>query len=457
MASDPSSTEARSSRPMLRRLLRVALPMVASHASETIMLFVDRLFLSRVGKLEFASAMTGGVVSYNIAMLFGGITGYVNAIVAQYHGAGRDDECANATVQSIYLSIFSVPILVFVAGLIPRFFGLMGHDPAQVPLESIYARWLIGGSVLLLLRNGLTGFFVGIGRTRVVMVANVAATLVNLPLNYLLIFGKLGLPALGIVGAAIGTIGGSLTAFGILLSVYLSKRMHARYRTRSTWKFDPRMFRRLIRFGSPAGLEMFLNVLAFNIFIQLMHSYGADVAAATTITFNWDLVAFIPMLGLGAATTSIVGQHIGAGDPQGARRMTLLALRVAFLYSTSMATLFLLGARPLVDLFAVGFGDTGAAANLARRMLRLVGLYTVADSAQLVFTGALRGAGDTRWVMRANVLLHWIFAAAAVMMIRILQMPPLSMWLVFISFVILLGLTMFSRFRRGKWMSMKVI
>lgn len=447
----------RSTRPMLKRLLNIALPMIASHASETVMLFVDRLFLSRVGKLHFSAAMTGGLTTFTVASLFAGVTGYVNAIVAQYYGASREEHCANATVQSIYLSLMALPILILVAVFIPRFFMLMGHDPAQVPLESIYARWLISGSVFFLLRNGLTGFFLGIGKTRVVMIANLAAMIVNVPVNWVLIFGKFGFPELGIVGAAIGTIAGSITAFVILLSVYLSRRIDDRYGTRSVWKFDGEMFRRLVKFGTPAGVEIFLNVFAFNIFIQLMHSYGADVAAATTITFNWDIVAFIPMLGLGAATTAVVGQYIGASDPAGARQATLLSLRLAFLYSGSMAVLFLVGARPLVSLFSSGFGDTGAVSDLARQMLRLVGLYTVADSAQLVFTGALRGAGDTKWVMRTSVILHWVLAAVAILLIRVVQVSPLIVWAFFIGFVITLGITMFLRFRAGKWMAMRVI
>ena len=91
------------------------------------------------------------------------------------------------------------------------------------------------------------------------------------------------------------------------------------------------------------------------------------------------------------------------------------------------------------------------------QMLRLVGLYTVADSAQLVFTGALRGAGDTRWVMRTSVILHWVMATGAILLIRVVKAPPLAVWAFFIAFIITLGITMYLRFRGGKWMSMKVI
>lgn len=442
---------------MLRRLLNIALPMILSQASETVMLFVDRLFLSRVGKLHLSAAMSGGLTNFTVASVFVGISGYVNAIVAQYYGAQRPENCAKATAQAVYFSLMAIPILLVIALFVPRFFEMIGHDPGQVPLESIYAQWLIAGAVILLVRNALTGFFLGIGKTRVVMLSNMAAMLVNIPLNYVLIFGHFGFPELGIVGAAIGTLGGGVMALVILLVAYLSPRMDAQYATRSSWAFNRELFGRLLRFGTPAGIEIFLNVLAFNLFIQLMHGYGADVAAATTITFNWDIVAFIPMLGLGIATTAVVGQYIGANDAEGARKTTLLALKVGWLYSGSMMVLFVVAAPSLVGLFSAGFGDTGEVTSLAITMLRLAGLYTMADSTQLVFAGALRGAGDTNWVMRASAILHWVFAVFAVILIRVVQASPVVVWLFFIGFVISLGLTMYLRFRTGTWKEFRLV
>ena len=442
---------------MLRRLLNIAFPMIVSQTSETIMLFVDRLFLSRVSKLHLAAAMSGGLTSFTVASIFSGIAGYVNAIVAQYYGAREPRQCARAVTQALCFSVMAVPVLVTVSLFVPFFFELMGHDPEQIPLETIYARWLMGGAIILLLRQSLTGFFLGIGRTRVVMASNIAAMFVNIPLNYVLIFGRLGFPELGMTGAAIGTLGGGLTALLILLFTYLSRRVNAEYGTRSAFRFDRVMLARLLRFGTPAGVEIFLNLLAFNLFVQLMHGYGASVAAATTIAFNWDIVSFIPMLGLGIATTAVVGQYIGAGDPEGARRTALLALRVGWIYSGAMMLLFFVAARPLVAVFASGFADTGEVSSLARTMLRLVGLYVVADSTQLVFAGALRGSGDTNWVMRASAIIHWIFASLVIVLIRVVGVEPLVVWAVFIGFVLSLSVTMFLRFRSGKWQAYRVI
>ncbi|TVQ24395.1 MAG: MATE family efflux transporter [Spirochaetaceae bacterium] len=444
-------------RVLLSRLVAIALPMIISQASETAMLFVDRLFLARVSKVHLAAAMAGGLTNFTVVSVFAGIAGYVNAIVAQYYGANQRTQCARSTFQALLFSVSTVPIVLLIARVIPGFFGIMGHDPAQVPLETTYAQWLISGSVILLMRNALTGFFLGIGRTRIVMIANIAAAFVNIPLNYVLIFGAFGLPALGMTGAAIGTLGGGLTALLILAIGYLSRRVDEAYQTRSARSFDRALFGRLIRFGGPAGIEIFLNVLAFNLFVQLMHGYGSDVAAAITIAFNWDIVSFIPMLGLGVATTAVVGQYMGANDIDGARRTTLLSLRIGWAYTGAMMVLFLVATGPLVRVFSGGFDDAASVEPLARVMLRLAGLYVMADSTQLVFAGALRGAGDTAWVMRMSAILHWVFAAIVIVLIRVVVASPIVVWVVFIVFVITLGAAMVLRFRTGAWQQMRVI
>jgi MATE family multidrug resistance protein len=135
-----------------------------------------------------------------------------------------------------------------------------------------------------------------------------------------------------------------------------------------------------------------------------------------------------------------------------------VALRVAWIYSFSMVLLFVFGTRYLVGAFTPGLG--GGAEQivaLATVMLRLAALYTLADSAQLVFTGALRAAGDTRWVMRMSIGLHWAFSAVAILLIRVVRADPVAVWLLFIGFVIGLGLVMYLRFRSGKWERIELI
>ncbi len=442
----------------LQRLLSIALPMVVSQASDSIMMFVDRMFLSRVGAVHLAASMAGGLTTFSLSSFFIGTVGYVTAIVAQYYGAKRYKLCGEATFQSILIALACYPVLLGLSPLVRYFFVLAGHGPQQIELEYLYFQTLIFGSVFLILRFALAGFFLGVGRTTVVMLANIVGMLVNIPANYVLIFGKLGFPEMGLQGAAIGTIAGNATIFAILLLFYLRGANREQFNTNRSLKFRPQIMEKLLRFGIPAGFEMFLSVTAFNLFVQFMQSYGTVVAAAVTIAFNWDIVAFIPMLGMSQATTALVAQNIGAGDREEAKRSTYVALRVAWLYSGFMVLLFVFGTRYLVGAFTSDFGvNAGQIASLAVVMLRLAALYTLADSAQLVFTGALRGSGDTRWVMRMSIGLHWVFSGTAIFLIRFIQADPVTVWVVFIAFVMGLGLVMFLRFRSGKWRQIELI
>jgi MATE family multidrug resistance protein len=442
----------------LKRLLIIAVPMVISQASDTIMMFADRLFLSRLGGEYLAASMSGGLTELMLSFFFIGTIGYVTAIVAQYYGSGQKEKCAEATFQAVVLAVISYPVILALSPLAKFFFTAVGQSSLQVELAYTYFQTLIFGIVFLVLRHALAGFFIGIGRTRVVMIANAAGMFVNLPLNYILIFGKLGLPAMGLRGAAIGTIGGNFVIFLIMLVFYLRRSNREEFSTHRALIVQSGILKTLLKFGIPAGIEMFLNIAAFNLFVQTMYTYGSQVAASVTVAFNWDNVAFLPMIGMGHAVTALVGQNIGAGDLSEARKTTYTGLRTAWIYSFIMLILFIFGARLLVGVFLPG-GDAvnGEVSTMAVTMLRLASLYILADSAQIVFVGALRGAGDTRWVMVVSAGLYWIFAAVAVFLIKVVKVEPVTAWLCFISFLILLSLSMFLRFRGGRWTRINLI
>jgi MATE family multidrug resistance protein len=199
-------------------------------------------------------------------------------------------------------------------------------------------------------------------------------------------------------------------------------------------------------------------VFAFNVFVQLMQSYSPQVAAAVTITFNYDLVSFIPMLGVGAATTALVGHRMGAGDPKGARKVAFMGLRIALAYGALIIVAFVFGAPLLVRFFSGGFTAADQSIlPIAQTLLRLAALYTLADAANVVFSGALRGAGDTRWVLLVSGTLHWCMAIGAFVFIKILVLPPVWVWLFFISFVFSMCVSMFLRHRRGKWEKIRLV
>lgn len=443
--------------PRLRRILQIALPVVISNASYTAMLFVDRLFLSRVGKHELAAAMSGGLTAFVFYAFFVGLVGYASALAAQYYGSGQHGRCVRAAVQAVYLALASYPILLACVPFLGHLFTVTGQDPSLAAPATAYARILLAGSVVSLLRIAVSSFFVGIGRTRTVMVANLCGTLVNIPLNYVLIFGKLGLPAMGIEGAALGTVGSGCFMLLMLAVAFVRAAARPPFKTEKPLQLQPDIIRRLLRFGTPAGVEPFLNWFAFNLFILTLHTYGPDTAAAATIAFNYDIVAFVPMMGLGVAATSVVGQYIGARDLAGAEKALSLTLRCGVVFALAMMVLFLAGADVLVLLFSSGFDSDLDVAATAALLLRLMALYTLANAAKLVLSGALRAAGDTAWTMWVSVALHWAMALAGLLLVRVFAVPPYAAWTALIAMNNIHFLSVFYRYRTGKWKKVKLI
>ena len=189
-----------------------------------------------------------------------------------------------------------------------------------------------------------------------------------------------------------------------------------------------------------------------------MHAYGADTAAAATIAFNFDTIAFVPLMGLGAAATTVVGQHLGARDPAGAMRSTALILRMGWLYALAMMALFLAGADLLVRIFASVFADPdGEIADMAAAMLRLLTLYTLANASKLILGGSLRAAGDTRWLMGVSVALHWAMAIGVYLLAHVVAVDPYVAWFALIAMNNGQVLAAWYRYRSGVWQAIRLI
>jgi len=210
--------------------------------------------------------------------------------------------------------------------------------------------------------------------------------------------------------------------------------------------------------GSPSGLEFFLNMLAFDLLVLSFHSYGVSQAAAVTIAFNWDMVSFIPLIGVNIGVSSLVGRYMGAGQPDIAHQATLSGLRVALCYSFVMLFVLCVFTRPLVVMFqqpgTAGFAET---VPLAIFMVRWVAFYVCADAIGLVFSGALRGAGDTFWTMCLSVTTHWSMSLLTIWLIRGAHVSPRAAWCSLVAFVWIISGIFYARYRSGRWRLLKVV
>lgn len=435
-------------------LIPIAVPMILSNIFDTVMMFVDRLYLSHVGKEHMAGCMSSGLTAWSCTVFFVGVISYVSAIVARNYGAGKHTECLPVVWQGLRLGLLSYPLVVAVGFLAVRTFALAGHDPLQVKLETTYFWYmLLGGGILSLLRAPLAAFFSGIGKTKIIMQASFIAMIVNLVFNYLLIFGKFGFPRMGIAGAAVGTLLASLTVTAILFTVFLQYSQKPEYRNPHARKYDPVVTRALLRYGIPAGLDSFLGTTAFNLAIALFHGYGADAAAAVTIVLNWDLISFFPLMGVQVAVTTLVSQNLGAGDIKAAERSAYSGCKLNVFYSLLVMAMFLGIPGFLVSIFTPESGglDYRMVTQLAVPMLRWAACYLIFDGIYLSFSGALRGGGDTFWALLIGLFFHWFLAANVMVTTQLLDFTLLGSWRAWVLSAALGASLIFWRFRLGYW------
>lgn len=439
-------------------LLAIALPMVVSSACETLMMFVDRLFLAQLGPEYMSAAMGGGMTCFMFMTFFIGLTGYANPLVAQHLGAGQKQRCPVAVGQALLIAILAYPLVLCCIPLGHWLFQVSRTPASQIQPQTVYFNILIIGSIMGLIRNCFSSFFSGIGRTRIIMTAAIVSMLVNVVANYLLIFGHLGFPALGMAGAAYGTLLGSAVGLVIMVYAYFRPAIREEFGIMAGFRPDRPMLRKLLRFGYPSGLEFFMNMLAFDLLVLAFHSYGVNQAAAVTIAFNWDMVSFIPLIGVNIGVSSLVGRYMGAGKPDIAHHATISGLRVAMCYSSAMLLVLCVFARPLVAIFLhSATADVEATLPLALFMVRLVALYVCADAVGLVFSGALRGAGDTFWTMCLSVTTHWTMSLLTIWLIRGVQVSPRAAWCCLVVFVWIICTLFYARYRTGRWRSLKVV
>jgi len=443
----------------VRELLQIAFPLFISQSCETVMMFTDRLFLSRLGPEYMSAAMAGGLTCFMLSTFFFGLTGYANALVAQHFGSGQTQRCPVVTTQALLISVAAYPVIL---GCIPVgrwLFSAMDTAPGQIEPQQAYFTILMFGAVFGLLRNSLSAYFSGIGRTRIIMAGAVTSMVVNVAANYILIFGKLGFAPLGIRGAALGTLIGSLAGLLVLVVAYFGKENRRNYAVIAGTRFDLPMMRTLLRFGYPSGLEFFLNMLAFDLLVLTFHSYGLEVAGAVTMAFNWDMVSFIPLIGLNIGVTSLVGRYMGSRSPELAHRATMSGIKIVTLYATLIILTFSLFPEVLIGIFRPVQPDAVYEASfpLAVYMVRLVSVYVFADAIGLVFSGALRGAGDTFMTMCLSVSTHWLLAVASLLMIRVAGLPPRAAWIAVVVLVWCIGLAFAARYRSGKWRQIRMV
>lgn len=440
-------------------LLSLAAPLIVSQSFMTVQVFVDAVLLSQHDPKEMAASFPAVMWFWMPFGLLQVTAGYVSTFVAQYIGAGRPRRVGPAVWQGIYFALFAGLLFLLMVPLAPVLIAVGGHTPALQQRETAYLRCLCFAALPMLLMAAANGFFSGRGRTWTVLGIEAFGTAVNVVLALVLIFGRAGFPEMGIDGAGWATVIGSWSSALLALGLLLRPAYRAEFATLAGWRLERELFGRLLKYGGPAGMQMFLDVLVWNVFVQLVDGLGEAAAGAVAMTVRLNMVAILPMLGLSQAVSILVGQRLGGNRADLAEKSVYTGLRWMFGYMLMVAAAYLLFPKVLVSAFASGRDPAtfAAVAALVPTLLMYVALYSLADAVNLTFSFALRGAGDTRFVSFLTFTLAWPFLIAPTYAVVHNGGSLYWAWGFATAHCFTMAVCFFLRFRSGKWKTMRVI
>jgi multidrug resistance protein, MATE family len=441
-----------------REVLALAGPLVISTMSFTVMTFIDRMFLTHFSVNAVAAAMPAAMLQFTLISFPLGVATYVNTFVAQYEGARRPRQIGPVVCQGVWIGLAAIPFFVFTTPLAHFYFHHVGHDPAVVVDEITYYDVLIYGSGAVILAGTLSSFFTGRGATRVVMIVDTLAASLNGVLAWMWIFGHGGFPRWGIAGAGAATVCAEWTRVLGYATVMTLPR-YRKYHLLAGWRLRGDLMRRLWTYAAPGGMQWFVECGSFTLFITLVGSLGTLPQAATMLAFNVNSVAWVPMMGVGLAVSTLVGQQLGGNRPDLAARAAWTAFVLAMIYMCTMSMFYL----AVPDWFLMGHAAGMAPAEFAPLrdwivvLLRFVAVYCLFDATNVVFMSAIRGAGDTRFVFFTSLGTSLVPLSLAWLGIHYFQQGLLWCWGLITFWVLSAGVIYLSRFLQGKWRAMRVI
>ncbi|WP_068826883.1 MATE family efflux transporter [Pseudomonas sp. BMS12] len=388
----------------LRALLKLAIPIIIAQLANTAMGFVDTVMAGRVGAHDLAAVALGNSLWIPVFLFMTGVLLATTAKVAQRFGAGQQAETGPLVRQALWLGLFvgcSCAVLLWNATPV---LTLMQVDPSLIEPAMGYLRGVACGFPAVALYYVLRCFSDGLGHTRPSMVLSLIGLLLNIPINYVLIYGKLGLPALGGVGCGWAT---GIVMWCMLLGMlfwvnwapyYKPSRLFARFEL-PRWA----VMQRLLSVGVPIGVAVFAESSIFAVIALLIGGLGANVVAGHQIALNFSSMIFMIPYSLGMAATVRVGQSLGRGAPRDARFAAGVAMGTALSYACLSASLVLL----LREQIAAIYTPDPTVIAIAASLMVYSALFQFSDAVQVTAAGALRGYQDTRATMLFTLFAYW--------------------------------------------------
>ncbi len=430
--------------------VRIAWPAALESFLMALTVFVDTIMVGSLGSYAIAAIGLTSQPKFICLAIFLAIATAISAITARRKGEEKQDEANQVLLQSIFVIIILGVCITTLALIFSEQILLFAGSQADTHEESVtYFRIIIAGLLFQALTMGINGAQRGVGKTKISMRANVSMSLVNVVFNYLLIGGNFGFPALGVKGAAIATLLGFFTGFIVSLSSILQKKgyLYLLYKT-NTLKFSSKIYRSLFKIGSGTFVEQVFFRLGFFLYVLVIANLGTIAFAAHQIGMTIITISFSIGDGLSVASIALVGQSLGQKRNDLARVYGSFCQQIGFLFSLIIAIVYVIFGEHIYSLFATD----QSILDYGNIIMKLVAFIVMLQIAQLILSGCLRGAGDTKYTAFVSLVsvafvrpfFGWLFVDP-------LQMGLIGAWISLLLDQILRFSLTRHRFIGGKW------
>ena len=410
-----------------RALLRIAWPLIVNNLTIAGMNFTDAVMAGRLGAESLAAVAVGGSVWFLGFAFVLGVLMAISPIAARHHGAGDAALIGRYTRQGVYLGIFlAIPVMLFAWFLSAPTLAAIGIDVAFRDMTVGYVKMITLGAPGMFVFLALRFTTEGIGYTKPIMYTSIFALACNIFLNWVLMFGKLGAPALGAVGCGLAS-GITMWIIACILATYMvSSKAYEQLDLFSRLSpMRPSVLKEIIVLGVPIAITITAEAGLFNAVSILMGTLGPEITAAHQIAINFASTMFMVPLALNSAITVRVGYSLGKGDLEYARFAGGFGVFLCALFMAFSATFLLLFRDAVVGIYT----QDAAVKGIAISLLLMAAVFQVADGIQIGAAGALRGYKDTRVPMAINIFAYWIIAFPLAYMAAVTyKLPPNYIW-----------------------------
>ncbi|MDR1928503.1 MAG: MATE family efflux transporter [Endomicrobium sp.] len=442
-----------------KEFLKISIPLFISTSIGSIQLFIDRIFLSMYSKEAFTAATLAGILYWSVECIFFGTVAYIDVFVARYYGAKKYHLIGPAIWQGVYLTFLSAFLIFFISFFSNQFFTNIGHIDIIAKEESKFFRILCYGAFPNIVNAALSSFYSGRCKTRTVLLINFLSVVLNIILDFCLIFGNYFFNEMGIIGAALSTNISSIIVMIIYIFLIASKKYKYTYNT-MCFNFNFPFFKKLIHYGLPNGIEFFFDFIGFGIFMMIIGKLGEAEFTASTIIATVNYIFSMPIVGIGMATSIMVSNYLGKNQSILAKTSVKSAIHIVLIYLIFIIFILLSFMNKLIHIFSSIIHDNfiNSINVTIRNLLIISSIYLIFNACSIVFAAAIKGAGDTIFVLKKlifySILLEIIPAYISII---IFHQGVYLAWIFLLFSIIALFFSFYFRYKSNKWIETRVI